>query len=360
MKISTFLDHKFFITMHGVRESLVDPASDEQYFFTVQEPLEERFILPQTAAPSTTKCKDRYPICVSEAKRGECNRNPGWMIVNCCKSCDDKEGFGYLIDSEVRCDPERLNSTIPAWKSGSLDELFTKWALGDEYKQYEPHVVSSPDKVHGAEYEGPWVMTFDNFLDDFEIEQLLKGASYDGFQRSTDQGKIVGGSGEMAKVTSMSRTSTNSWCRNQCENLPGVQRVSKRIEEVTGIPQNKYESFQILQYQEGEFYKRHHDSSNANNAKAAGHRILTFFLYLNDVDEGGETRFTNLDISIAPKKGRALVWPSVLNEDPNSTDVRMYHEAKEVIKGTKYAANHWIHQYDFRNANLWGCNGSFA
>lgn len=73
---------------------------------------------------------------------------------------------------------------------------------------------------------------------------------------------------------------------------------------MTGIPESNYESFQILQYQEGQFYRRHHDSSNANNNKPAGHRILTFFLYLNDVEEGGETRFSNLDISVAPKKVR--------------------------------------------------------
>mmetsp|Transcript_1573 Transcript_1573/g.3425 ORF Transcript_1573/g.3425 Transcript_1573/m.3425 type:complete len:227 (-) Transcript_1573:547-1227(-) len=224
------------------------------------------------------------------------------MIVNCCKSCDDAEGFGNLIDSEVRCDPERLNATIPAWKAGSLDELFSEWATGDEYRQYQPRIVSSPNKVHGASHDGPWVMTFDAFLDDFEIDQLLKGAEYGGFERSTDQGKVVGGSGEMQKVTSSTRTSSNAWCRTECESLPGVQSVTERIEKVTGIPANNYESFQILQYQQGQFYRRHHDSSNVNSKKVAGHRILTFFLYLNDVEEGGETRFTNLDISISPKK----------------------------------------------------------
>jgi len=70
--------------------------------------------------------------------------------------------------------------------------------------------------------------------------------------------------------------------------------------------------------------------------------------------------FFHVLLCVALLQGRALVWPSVLNNDPNSSDSRMYHEAKEVMKGTKYAANHWIHQYDFRNANLWGCNGSFA
>ena len=78
--------------------------------------------------------------------------------------------------------------------------------------------------------------------------------------------------------------------------------------QVTGIPENKYESFQILQYKEGQFYRRHHDSSNTNKNKPAGHRVLTFFLYLNDVEEGGETRFTNLDISVTPKKVCRFVW----------------------------------------------------
>ena len=76
--------------------------------------------------------------------------------------------------------------------------------------------------------------------------------------------------------------------------------------------------------------------------------------------EGGETHFTRLNISVKPKKGRALVWPSVLNEDPSLSDMRMYHEARPVTKGVKLAANHWIHQFDSKNENLWGCSGSFA
>lgn len=230
IQISTFVNHRFFVTLHGVREGLVDPETDEQYFFTITNENNEgrqTFIIPKTAAPSTTLCKDRYPVCVHEAARGECTRNPGWMIVNCCKSCDEKEGYGYLIDSEVRCDPKRLNSTMPAWKSGSLNQVFKKWATAEQYKQYEPVVISSPDTG------GPWIMTFDNFLDDFEVEQLLHGASYgEGFKRSTDQGKIISGSGEMVKVTSKTRTSSNAWCRTECENLPGVKRVTDRIEEV--------------------------------------------------------------------------------------------------------------------------------
>jgi prolyl 4-hydroxylase len=92
---------------------------------------------------------------------------------------------------------------------------------------------------------------------------------------------------------------------------------------------------------------------------SCGPRILTFFLYLSDVEEGGETVFPTLNIKVKPKKGRALLWPSVLDEDPENQDPRTTHAAATVIKGKKYAANAWIHLYDFEKSNLWGCTGAF-
>ena len=51
---------RFFITRHGVREPLVDPTTDEQYFFTVEGNGRDEFTVPHDAAPSMTKCRDRY------------------------------------------------------------------------------------------------------------------------------------------------------------------------------------------------------------------------------------------------------------------------------------------------------------
>lgn len=81
--------------------------------------------------------------------------------------------------------------------------------------------------------------------------------------------------------------------------------------------------------------------------RQCGPRILTFFLYLSDVESGGGTNFPQLDLTIEPKRGRALLWPSVLNADPMKKDPRMMHQAMEVLEGTKYAANGWIHMYDY-------------
>ena len=148
----------------------------------------------------------------------------------------------------------------------------------------------------------------------------------------------VGGNnevGEMEKVVSKTRTSSNAWCMHSCERLPGVRSATKKIEEVTGIPYVNYESFQLLNYEKNQFYRSHHDSSSTDTTPA-GHRILTFFLYLSDVEEGGETYFNKLDLAVKPKKGKALVWPSVRDDNPTYWDARMFHEAKDVIKGKKW------------------------
>ena len=44
----------------------------------------------------------------------------------------------------------------------------------------------------------------------------------------------------------------------------------------------------------------------------------TFFLYLSDVEEGGGTGLDQINggLVVNPKKGKALLWPSVMNYDP--------------------------------------------
>lgn len=90
--------------------------------------------------------------------------------------------------------------------------------------------------------------------------------------------------------------------------------------------------------------------------RQCGPRILTFFLYLSDVEKGGGTNFPQLDITVEPKRGRALLWPSVLDSDPMAKDGRMMHQALEVIEGTKFAANGWIHMFDYLAPQEAGCN----
>ena len=35
------------------------------------------------------------------------------------------------------------------------------------------------------------------------------------------------------------------------------------------------------------------------------------------------------------------------------------HAALPVVEGTKFAANAWIHMFDYNEPNIWGCTGAF-
>ena len=63
----------------------------------------------------------------------------------------------------------------------------------------------------------------------------------------------------------------------------------------------------LQMYRKGEgFYKSHVDSL----PNAYPERILSVVIYLNDVDEGGETYFDRHDLGVKPRAGRACIFPS--------------------------------------------------
>eukprot|EP01083_Nonionella_stella_P084468 233840_1 len=140
---------------------------------------------------------------------------------------------------------------------------------------------------------------------------------------------------------------------------PVAKTVVDRIEHVTQIPQANSESLQLLRYEVGQYYGRHHDLIGNQMNRAPGVRILTFYIYLNGNEdsglEGGGTEFPRLGITVTPKRGRAVLWTSVLNNDPHHKDPRTDHAALPVTKGVKYGANAWIHQRDYMTPNSNGC-----
>jgi prolyl 4-hydroxylase len=87
----------------------------------------------------------------------------------------------------------------------------------------------------------------------------------------------------------------------------------------------------------------HHDFIPRELELVQGPRILTVLLYLNTVEEGGETDFPTLGVRVRPKVGRCLIFPNVLNENPEQIDPRTIHQALRVKTGIKYGANAWFH-----------------
>jgi prolyl 4-hydroxylase len=125
-----------------------------------------------------------------------------------------------------------------------------------------------------------------------------------------------------------------------------VQRLEKRITELTGIALEQGEPLQILRYHEGGEYLPHHDyfdhlmDSAAAAAERGGQRIATMVIYLNHVAEGGETVFPELEVTVKPQPGSAIYFEYA--NASGQLDSRCLHAGVPVLKGEKWIATKWF------------------
>ena len=84
--------------------------------------------------------------------------------------------------------------------------------------------------------------------------------------------------------------------------------------------------------------------------------MLTVYFYLNNVTAGGGTRFPDLDVTVTPKQGSVVIWPSVMDGNVEVKDKRTEHEALPVEEGVKFGMNSWIHIRDFQTPHSKACS----
>jgi len=73
----------------------------------------------------------------------------------------------------------------------------------------------------------------------------------------------------------------------------------------------------------------HHEDDSPTNMR----RILTFILYLNDVEEGGETEFLYYGKRVKSKAGRLVLWPAGFTHT---------HRGNPPLKDAKYILTGWV------------------
>ena len=331
----------------GKRQRLgkVGSTTRDQVISKLQETRDyvEKFLKNETMKSVWKLCANSLSDsqCATWAAQGECDVNPGYMRLSCAAACQTCE----YMDIRTRCPME--DATENVWEPGDLQKFFVNLTTKVNH-DFDVTILSEPPA-------GAWVVTIDNFLSEEEANRLIQLGKEKGYERSFGVGGVKD-DGSIKDVVSGSRTSKNSWCQGDCFKDETAQTIVKRIADLTSTPHENQEHFQLLSYDVGQFYTTHHDYIDVHTERQPGVRILTVFLYLNTVEAGGGTNFPSpFNITVEPKLGTALIWPSVLDEDPHMIDERTRHQALPVEEGHKYAANAWIHQRNYKAAHANNC-----
>jgi prolyl 4-hydroxylase len=186
-----------------------------------------------------------------------------------------------------------------------------------------------------ARIEEPLVVILGNVLSDEECDELIC-LSKDRLKNSK-----IGTVREANEI----RTSRSTFLEEEQSDV--VMRVEKRISQIMNIPVEHGEGLQILNYKIGQEYKSHFDFFSSTNTSAVNNpRISTLIVYLNDVEEGGETYFPKLDLLVSPQKGMAVYF-EYFYDDQALNDLTL-HGGAPVVIGEKWAATQWMRRKTYK------------
>jgi prolyl 4-hydroxylase len=145
------------------------------------------------------------------------------------------------------------------------------------------------------------------------------------------------------------RTSEGTYFRRAENEL--IERIEKRIAELTGCPIERGEPIQVLHYGPGNEYKPHFDyfdpadSGNRKVLSMGGQRVGTLIMYLNDVQGGGSTVFPDIGLDVLPRRGNAVFF--AYSDDEGRLDRRTLHGGSPVGAGEKWIATKWLRQREY-------------
>ena len=126
---------------------------------------------------------------------------------------------------------------------------------------------------------------------------------------------------------------------------PFVRKINRRIDDLLGMDAECGEAIQGQRYFPSQEFQPHHDYFHPGTSywdmemSRGGQRSLTAMVFLNEVEAGGSTDFTELNLSIEPKPGVLLGWN---NADPDGVPNPMtMHAGRPVVAGVKYVITKW-------------------
>jgi prolyl 4-hydroxylase len=128
--------------------------------------------------------------------------------------------------------------------------------------------------------------------------------------------------------------------------------IKEKISQITKLPIKNQEGITILNYQIGQFYKLHADWFNRDTKMFkeeildGGQRLYSILIYLNNVEEGGETEYPKLGLKIKPEKGKLIIHK---NSEEGKDFPEVVHSALPPISGEKWVIVTWVRENSHTN-----------
>ncbi|MEO1002343.1 MAG: 2OG-Fe(II) oxygenase [Cyanobacteria bacterium J06638_7] len=128
-----------------------------------------------------------------------------------------------------------------------------------------------------------------------------------------------------------------------------VSKIDNRCSQLIGLDPVYSEPLQGHRYEPGQSYGGHVDWFSAKSPGGGAHlerlgqRTWTVMIYLNAVDEGGQTLFYRLGRRFQPELGMALAWNNLDAEGRGNPHT--LHGSLKVVRGMKYVITKWFRQY---------------
>ncbi|KAL7533452.1 hypothetical protein ACHAXR_005241 [Thalassiosira sp. AJA248-18] len=323
---------------------------------------------PSTDAKTRERCQNQFQMCAEWASRGMCldSGQPHnlyddddafnverrgqddiiFMMNMCplaCRMCDELESFH-------KCAGRRHPWAQPSFQSGQLHSFFegkrvsaNKWT-----EEYEPLFASYPNPEKEGSQDDPYVVIFKKFLSEEEADHMQSLISTIGWSDNPSRNTYAG----------IARCHDNDLCKNDDIYL----QIMRRISSLTNSTMSHLEPMEMVHLhastQDSNILQHNFEISSL--WKPAGPRVLSLFMFLSNAGEGGggELEFPHLDwLHIRPRKGMAVLWPNVMNDNVLESDPLTSYGHFPLRNGDESFFGSHVHVmlHNWTDANMRGC-----
>ena len=185
-----------------------------------------------------------------------------------------------------------------------------------------------------------FIGVYDNYITDFECKRAISL-----FEQQTKFNRTINRqTSEKASVLDKvdqqyfcSIETIDVWHTELKSLIANFDQAYRHYDKMTGVIKSFgqdeffYTSLKIQKTLPGEGYHIWHLEHSAGFQNEP--RALVFSIYLNDVEEGGETEFLHFSKRVKPKAGRIVIWPS---------SFPYVHRGNPPLSGEKYILTSWL------------------